>query len=87
MGALACVTLILGRDEWGGCAEGRWFGDVVDETNGMLITVIVVKALLLLALKRAKAEQTCGVLSRKILRARAQKRIVNGRQKMSVDDE
>jgi len=41
MGALACITLVLGWDEWGGCAE-RWFG-VVDQTNGMLIIVVVVK--------------------------------------------
>jgi hypothetical protein len=47
MGAVACIALGVGRDEWGGCAEVEWVGwfivvDDNDETKGMLITVVVV---------------------------------------------
>lgn len=38
MGALACIILGLGRDEWSGCAD-----KVDEEMNGMLIIVVVVK--------------------------------------------
>ena len=39
-GALACIA--LGRDEWSSCVEGRWFVD--EETNGMIIVVVVKKS-------------------------------------------
>lgn len=40
MGALACIS--LGRDEWGACAEGRWFDGGDQEVNDILIIVVVV---------------------------------------------
>jgi len=62
MGALACVLLGLGRDEWSGCAEGGWFDDVIDEeTNGMVIILVVVVKCVVVGVRRCK--KTRGVMS------------------------